>query len=68
MQRQAADDRIPAASPDVSLLRKTTCAELPEGVPHGQSGPHLMAFTTMLMAYFRQSKRRTAEFLGTLLG
>ena len=47
---------------------KTTCAELPAGVPHGQSGPHLMAFTAMLMAYFRQSKRRTAEFLGTLLG
>ena len=47
---------------------KTTCAKLPVGVPHGQSGPHLMAFTAMLMAYFRQSKRRTAEFLGTLLG
>jgi transposase len=26
-----------------------------------------MAFTALLMAYFRQSKRRTAEFLGTLL-
>ena len=46
---------------------ETTCAELPEGVPQGQSGPRLMAFTAMLMAYFRQSKRRTAEFLGTLL-
>ena len=45
-----------------------TCAELPAGVPLGQSGPRLMAFTALLMAYYRQSKRRTAEFLGTLLG
>ena len=27
-----------------------------------------MAFTALLMAYYRQSKRRTAEFLTTLLG
>jgi transposase len=27
-----------------------------------------MAFTALLMAYYRQSKRRTAEFLETLLG
>jgi transposase len=47
---------------------ETTCAELPAGVPQGQSGPRLMAFTALLMAYYRQSKRRTAEFLGTLLG
>ena len=47
---------------------ETTCAELPEGVPQGQSGPRLMAFTAILMAYFRQSKRRTAAFLATLLG
>jgi transposase len=46
----------------------TTCAELPVGVPRGQSGPRLMAFTALLMAFYRQSKRRTAEFLGTLLG
>jgi transposase len=46
---------------------ETTCAELPLGVPQGQSGPRLLAFTAMLMAYFRQSKRRTAEFLGRLL-
>lgn len=45
-----------------------TCAELPVGVPSGQSGPRLIAFTAVLMAYFRQSKRRTAEFLQTLLG
>jgi transposase len=47
---------------------ETTCAELPAGVPQGQSGPRLMAFTALLMAYYRQSKRRTAEFLSTLLG
>ena len=47
---------------------ETTCAELPPGVPQGQSGPRLMAFTALLMAYYRQSKRRTAEFLNTLLG
>jgi transposase len=47
---------------------ETTCAELPLGVPQGQSGPRLMAFTALLMAFYRQSKRRTAQFLGTLLG
>ena len=47
---------------------ETTCAQLPAGVPQGQSGPRLMAFTALLMAYYRQSKRRTAEFLSMLLG
>jgi transposase len=47
---------------------ETTCAALPVGVPEGQSGPRLVAFTALLMAYYRQSKRRTAEFLHTLLG
>ncbi len=47
---------------------ETTCAELPPGVSEGQSGPRLMAFTALLMAYYRQSKRRTAEFLTTILG
>jgi transposase len=46
----------------------TTCGELPVGVPQGQSGPRLMAFTALLMAFYRQSKRRTAEFLSTVLG
>jgi transposase len=46
---------------------ETTCAELPPGVPVGQSGPRLVAFAGLLMAYFRQSKRRTALFLETLL-
>ena len=47
---------------------ETTCAELPAGVPTGQSGPRLVAFTGLLMAYFRQSKRRAALFLQDLLG
>lgn len=47
---------------------ETTCAALPDGVPRGQSGPRLVAFSALLMAYFRQSKRRAAQFLGTLLG
>ena len=47
---------------------ESTCAVLPEGVPTGQSGPRLIAFTALLMAYFRQSKRRTALFLHDLLG
>jgi len=47
---------------------ESTCAPLPPGVPSGQSGPRLIAFTGLLMAYFRQSKRRTALFLEDLLG
>ena len=44
----------------------STTAALPDGVPQGQSGPRLVAFTALLMAYFRQSKRRTALFLEAL--
>lgn len=47
---------------------ETTCAELPEGVLQGQSGPRLMAYTAMMMAFYRQSKRRTAEFLTAMFG
>lgn len=46
----------------------STCAELPPGVPSGQSGPRLVAFVALLMACFRQSKRRTSLFLESLLG
>jgi transposase len=53
---------------ECSRCGETTCAVLPPGVPEGQSGPRLMSFTALLMAYYRQSKRRTAEFLTTLLG
>jgi transposase len=45
----------------------TTTATLPEGVQSGQCGPRLAAFTGLLMAHFRQSKRRAAAFLGDLL-
>jgi transposase len=48
--------------------QETTCAELPVGVPSGQSGPRLTAFVGLLMACFRQSKRRTALFLEAILG
>lgn len=47
---------------------ETTCAPLPTGVPVGQSGPRLVAFTGLLMGHFRQSKRRAALFLQDLLG
>lgn len=46
---------------------EATCAELPAGVPTGQSGPRLIAFTATLMALFRQSKRRTALFVSSVL-
>lgn len=41
----------------------TTAAPLPAGVPVGQSGPRLVAFVTLMMAFFRHSKRRTALFV-----
>jgi transposase len=44
-----------------------TCADLPAGVPTGQAGPRLIAFSALLMACFRQSKRRAAAFLGLIL-
>jgi transposase len=44
-----------------------TCAELPDGVPTGQAGPRLVAFTALLMGSFRQSKRKTALFLTEIL-
>jgi transposase len=47
---------------------ETTCGELPAGVPTSQAGPRLVGFTALLMACFRQSKRRTAMFLETILG
>lgn len=46
---------------------ETTCAALPDGVPRGGSGPKLIAFVALLMACFRQSKRRTSLFVTSLL-
>jgi transposase len=45
----------------------STCGELPQGVPTGQAGPRLIAFAGLLMACFRQSKRRAAQFLSMIL-
>lgn len=45
----------------------SSCGVLPEGVPTGQAGPRLIAFTGLLMACFRQSKRRAAQFLQLIL-
>lgn len=47
---------------------ESTCARLPAGVPTGQSGPRLVAFTGLLMGHFRQSKRRAAFFIQDFLG
>jgi len=69
---------LPEIKPDVTEYQRhrlscpccgeTTCAPLPVGVPVGQSGPRLVAFTGLLMGHFRQSKRRAALFLEDLLG
>lgn len=45
----------------------STCGELPPGVPTGQAGPRSIAFSGLLMACFRQSKRRAAQFLSLIL-
>jgi len=45
----------------------STCGPLPAGVPTGQAGPRLIAFAALLMACFRQSKRRAAQFLSLIL-
>jgi transposase len=45
----------------------STCGELPKGVPTGEAGPRLIAFAALLMACFRQSKRRAAQFMSMIL-
>ncbi|QVL33746.1 IS66 family transposase [Telmatocola sphagniphila] len=47
---------------------KTTCGELPAGVPSGAAGPRLIALSSLLMVCFRLSKRRCALFLEQILG
>jgi transposase len=44
-----------------------TCGVLPPGVPTGQAGPRLITFAGLVMACFRQSKRRAAQFLSMIL-
>ena len=43
--------------------QKSTCAQLPAGVPQSQAGPRLVAFVALLMGCFKQSKRRVALFM-----
>jgi transposase len=45
----------------------STCASLPPGVPMSQGGPRLVALVALLMGCFRQSKRRVALFLESVL-
>jgi transposase len=47
---------------------KVNWAELPAGVPTGHWGPGVQALGSLLTGYFRLSRRRTREFLQTLLG
>jgi transposase len=46
---------------------ESTCAKLPPGVPASQGGPRLVALVALLMGCFRQSKRRVALFLDSVL-
>jgi len=46
---------------------KSTCGQLPAGVPLSQGGPRLVALTALLMGCFKQSKRRVALFLEQVL-
>lgn len=69
---------LPELQPHVTEYRRhrlacrgcgtSTCAELPAGIPPGTAGPRLVALAALLMASFRQSKRRTALFLEQILG
>jgi transposase len=45
----------------------STCGDLPAGVPTGQAGARLVAFSGLLLSSFRQSKRRAATFLSLIL-
>ncbi len=68
---------IPAIKPEVTeyqlhrlpcaCCQTSTCADLPTGVPTSQAGPRLVALTALLMGCFRQSKRRVALFLESVL-
>jgi len=45
----------------------STCAARPAGVPNSQGGPRLVALVALLMGCFRQSTRRVALFLDSVL-
>jgi hypothetical protein len=58
--------RRPDCSTFFEDLVKMFLASMPVGVPAGQAGPRLVAFSGMLMACFRQSKRRAAQFMSMI--
>ncbi len=70
-------DELPVIKPIITEFQRQrvtcpgcgtqNCAPLPDGVPTGQAGPRLLAFTGLLRGHFRQRKRRAASFLQDLL-
>jgi transposase len=52
---------------DCPCCHESTCGQLPPGVPTSQGGPRLVALVALLMGCFRQSKRRVALFLDSVL-
>jgi transposase len=50
-----------------SRCGESTCAPLRIGLPRGGSGLKLIAFVALLMACFRQSKRRTSLLVTSIL-
>lgn len=65
---QADRHRVPTPSAGVPELWPDELWGTAAGASQGQSWAQLMALTARLMVYYRQSKRRTAEFLNMLLG
>jgi transposase len=47
---------------------ETTCATLPEGVPHGAFGPGVLALSTMLVADGHMSRRKVVGVLRDVFG
>jgi len=50
-----------------SCCGAVTCGELPAGLGLGQAGPRLIGFVALLMGGLRQSKRKAAWFLESIL-
>lgn len=47
---------------------ETTCAALPDGVPHGAFGPGVLALATMLVADGHMSRRKVVRLLRDVFG
>ena len=60
--------RIPTPSVDVSLLRRNDVCGIARRRTAGPIRAAIDGVNRMLMAFYRQSKRRTAEFLGHVVG